>query len=267
MEDKEGAHHNFSKSPYSNMPGHWLLASMGKKVLRPGGLELTHWMVDGLSITPHKDIVELAPGVGRTAQITLAKQPHSYIGIERNENAAQMTRRHIHHKNYQVQIGDVQDTKLPDSSADVVYGEAFLTMQSQALKEKILSEVVRILKPEGLYGFHELCFDTDSAELVQQGQQELSQNIRVNARPLSITEWKSLLDQSGLEIVKMQLLPMSLLELPRLIKDEGPLGLLQISTRLLLHPTALKRILNMRKNFRKHSKTLKAIGIIAKKKS
>ncbi len=32
----------------STMPGHWLLARLGKRVLRPGGLELTRHLVESL---------------------------------------------------------------------------------------------------------------------------------------------------------------------------------------------------------------------------
>ena len=34
------------------MPGHWVLARMGKRVLRPGGLELTRRMLESLDIRP-----------------------------------------------------------------------------------------------------------------------------------------------------------------------------------------------------------------------
>ena len=43
--------------------GHWVLAKLGKRVLRPGGLELTRWMVSQLAIQPTDDIVEFAPGL------------------------------------------------------------------------------------------------------------------------------------------------------------------------------------------------------------
>jgi hypothetical protein len=36
--------------PVEKMPGHWLLARMGKRVLRPGGLELTQQLLAELSI-------------------------------------------------------------------------------------------------------------------------------------------------------------------------------------------------------------------------
>ena len=39
--------------------GHWMLAKLGKRVLRPGGRELTEKLIAGLEITPEDDIVEL----------------------------------------------------------------------------------------------------------------------------------------------------------------------------------------------------------------
>ena len=43
--------------------GHWILAKLGKKVLRPGGRVLSEWLVKNLEITSKDDIVEFAPGL------------------------------------------------------------------------------------------------------------------------------------------------------------------------------------------------------------
>ena len=51
--------------------GHWLLARLGKKVLRPGGVELTRTLLADARVVD-KDVVELAPGLGRTAVEILA---------------------------------------------------------------------------------------------------------------------------------------------------------------------------------------------------
>ena len=48
----------------TKMPGHWLLARLGKRVLRPGGRELTRQMLNGLCIKASDDVVEFAPGLG-----------------------------------------------------------------------------------------------------------------------------------------------------------------------------------------------------------
>jgi hypothetical protein len=59
------------------MPGHWLLARMGKRVLRPGGLELTHRLLAQLAIGSNDEVVEFAPGLGVTARLTLTRSPKS----------------------------------------------------------------------------------------------------------------------------------------------------------------------------------------------
>lgn len=53
--------------------GHWLLAKMGKRVLRPGGAVLTHKMIADLGIGAGDEVVELAPGLGYTAALLLLK--------------------------------------------------------------------------------------------------------------------------------------------------------------------------------------------------
>src|SRR5262245_47841761 len=70
------------------IPGHWLLARLGKRVLRPGGLELTRRLLAELAISPSDDVVEFAPGLGVTARLVLAHKPESYIAVERDPNAA-----------------------------------------------------------------------------------------------------------------------------------------------------------------------------------
>lgn len=49
-----------------HMQGHWLLARLGKRVLRPGGVELTRTLLARAEVTD-ADVLELAPGLGRVA--------------------------------------------------------------------------------------------------------------------------------------------------------------------------------------------------------
>ena len=75
--------------PVERMPGHWLLARLGKRVLRPGGRELTVRMLESLAISSTDDVVELAPGLGSTTELVLARQPASYIGVDRDPVSAE----------------------------------------------------------------------------------------------------------------------------------------------------------------------------------
>src|SRR5688500_20219069 len=77
----------------ATMPAHWLLARLGKKVMRPGGLSVTRTMLDGLTIGPGDDVVDLAPGLGVTVQLVQAARPASFRGLERGDGEAERARR------------------------------------------------------------------------------------------------------------------------------------------------------------------------------
>ena len=67
------------------MPGHWLLARLGKRVLRPGGRQLTLRMIEALNIRPSDEVIEFAPGLGATARLPLKRKPTSYTAVERDK--------------------------------------------------------------------------------------------------------------------------------------------------------------------------------------
>lgn len=256
----------------SRMPGHWLLARLGKRVLRPGGLELTEHMLKNLAVQSSDRVVEFAPGLGVTARITLSAAPASYTAIERDAAAAALVRRWLDQDGppdatRNVQTGLAQKTGLPDAEASVVYGEAMLSMQSDEVKREIVEEAFRLLQPGGRYGIHELCLGPDDLpeERLHEIRQSITEAIRHRAVPLSTQEWVHLLESAGFEVVQKEKSPMALLEPARLIKDEGLFGALRFGWRVLCDSAARKRVLLMRKTFRTYRENLAAICLIAKK--
>ncbi|PID88240.1 MAG: SAM-dependent methyltransferase [Bacteroidia bacterium] len=252
----------------NNREGHWILARMGKKVLRPGGKELTLQMIDKLSISKEDKVVEFAPGLGFTANITLKKEPNSYTGVEINEEAARILRKKINGSNQKIVVGNAEASGLEDNSYTKVYNEAMLTMQSGSKKSAIMREAHRILRPGGLYGIHEIALRPDdiSDALKTEIKQQLAGAIKVNARPLTAPEWKELLEKEGFEVIETLHNPFHLLKSGRMIQDEGFMRSLKIFFNILTHPQARKRILQMKKVFRKYEKQMSAISIIARKK-
>src|SRR3990172_7022777 len=115
--------------PVEKMPGHWLLARMGKRVLRPGGLELTRQLLAALAIDERDDVIEFAPGLGVTARMTLARHPRSYIAVERDREAAATVEQYLTQPREPCVVGSAEETGLAEASASVVYGEAMLSMQ------------------------------------------------------------------------------------------------------------------------------------------
>ncbi|WP_328436755.1 class I SAM-dependent methyltransferase [Streptomyces sp. NBC_00444] len=129
------------------MPGHWLLARLGKRVLRPGGAELTRWMLDALGVDPEDRVVELAAGLGATARLTLTRRPAAYTAVDRDPAAvaALSALATVGPTTLRAVRSDAGDTGLPDGDATVVYGEAMLTMQPEPAKRRVVREAHRLL--------------------------------------------------------------------------------------------------------------------------
>lgn len=258
------------KEQHMNMSqGHWVLAKMGKKVLRPGGKELSLKMIEALDINAYDDVVEFAPGLGFTAEIALSKNPKTYTGIELNEEAVKILKAKLKSPNVRIITGNAAQSTLPPNSVDKVYGEAMLTMQADHRKAEIIREAFRVLKPGGLYGIHELGLTPNdlSEDKKSAIQKELAIAIKVNARPLTVSEWSKILEQEGFVVKKVETNLMHLLEFKRLISDEGLWGTLKIMFNVLRNREARSRILAMRKVFIQNSEHLNAVSIIAEKKA
>ena len=253
--------------PYGRMPGHWLLARMGKRVLRPGGIELTRKMLDALDIRTSDEVVEFAPGLGVTARAALDRRPRSYVGIERDEDAARHVRGYLGGENRRCLVGRAEETNLPDGSASVVYGEAMLTMQTAAQKDSIVAEAARVLRAGGRYGIHELALEPDDLAETTKSEirQALSDAVHVGARPLTAGEWRKMLAAQGF-VVKTQIgAPMHLLEPGRLIRDEGLPRALRFIWNVARTPAARQRIRAMHAIFRRYADHLAATAIVAVK--
>jgi Methyltransferase domain len=251
----------------SKMPGHWVLARLGKRVLRPGGMELTRKMLAALGIGSADKVIEFAPGLGVTAQITLALAPDSYTAVERDEEAAKIVSRYLTGGRQRCVVGNASETGLHDQSATVVYGEAMLTMQTEEMKRSIVREAYRLLQSGGRYGIHEMCLMSDQLEetVRKETERALTGVVHHGVRPLSVSEWCALLQSEGFEVRDVELAQMSLLEPRRLISDEGLAGALRFAWNAIRDSEARRRVLEMRSVFRRYRKVLGATAIVAVK--
>lgn len=251
--------------PIDQVQGHWLLARLGKRVLRPGGKELTARLLDAVNV-PGAVVVELAPGLGKTAAWILEREPAAYVGVDADLDAVATVARVVGQRGAAV-CANAEATGLAAGSADVVVGEAMLTMQGERGKRAIIEEAVRLLRPGGRYGIHELGLAPDDIDpqIADDIRGELARTIRVNARPLTEAEWRTLLEDAGLVVEWAGSAPMSLLEPRRNIADEGLRGTARIVRNVLRDRDARKRVLAMRATFRRHHNSLTGIALVARK--
>lgn len=252
---------------YNRAPAFEVLFDLGKKTMRPGGMELTIKMLEELQINKSDEVVELAPGRGATTQIVLELLPSSYTAVERDKTSQQSVQEILRQKNLGLcVVGTAHATGLEDECASVVFGEAMLTMQTRDVKLKIAKEAFRLLAPGGRYGIHEVCLKKDSTQEIRtEIEDALKDVLHVGARPLTLKEWRELLEEAGFQVQKTYEAPMKLLEPRRVIRDEGFKGGLQFASRVLTSPTARRRILGMRQTFKQYSSHIDASVLIAVK--
>lgn len=253
--------------PLTRMPAHWMLARLGKQVMRPGGFGLSQRMIADLGITAADDVIEMWPGLGRTAALALEYHPRSYRGIERGEAEAARARAQLTGDGHDCIVAPVHQTGLPDDCASVLYGEALLTLEPASRKAAILAEVGRLLTPTGRYGIHELLLTPD--ELPETAKDEiqatLTSVLRVGARPLTRSEWHRLLEEGGFTVRTEETSPLLLLDPRTVLADEGLRGTATILGRAIAHPPVLPRLVSIWRTFHRYRDHLGAITLVAER--
>lgn len=142
-----------------------------------------------------------------------------------------------------------------------------LTMQSDPAKQLIVAEAVRLLRPGGRYAIHELGLRPDDLDpqVKDALRQELARTIKVNARPLTLAEWRTLLEDAGLVVEWTGTAPMELLKVRRNLADEGVAGTARIVRNVLRDADARRRVLSMRALFRRHRDALRGVALVARR--
>lgn len=119
--------------------GHTLLARLGKKRLRPGGIEATNWLLSHINFETSPKILEVACNMG-TNMIELAKKYGCHIiGLDQNEQALEKAKENIQKNHLEdvlsVICGNALHLPFADNSFDIIINEAMLTMLPPHAKE------------------------------------------------------------------------------------------------------------------------------------
>lgn len=249
----------------ARVAGHWLLARLGKRVLRPGGVEITEQLLAAVEVRDTDDVVEIAPGLGATTRRLLDPNPKSYTGVDRDPDAAGLVASLLDGPNRRIVHATASETGLDADLADVVFGEAYLTMQPDSLKRRVIAELARIARPGARLALHEVAFAP--REIAPEARESvvaaLSSTIKVSVTPMTIDEWRELLESQGFSVRHQFTAPLHLLEPRRLLRDEGLVGAARFVLNVARDRSARDRVVAMREAMRDNAEHLQAVGLVA----
>ncbi|MEM9291050.1 MAG: SAM-dependent methyltransferase [Acidobacteriota bacterium] len=251
----------------TEVPVPWALTRLGRRVMRPGGMEMTRRMIDALDIGPEDRVVELAPGLGAASRIALENQPMTFTGIERDEVTAKLVRQVIRGARRCCVHGAIAQTGLDASSTSVAYGESILSFQNEGRQRAILAEAFRFLQSGGRLGLHEIALTPEYLEQSRKDRiaSDLLQNVDAEARLLTCGEWLEMLRSVGLEVEIIETAPLQSLTPLRLMRNEGLRDALRVFTSVLRSPAARKRFAALRDTLSQHRDVVSSVFIVAQK--
>ncbi|SDZ30867.1 Methyltransferase domain-containing protein [Evansella caseinilytica] len=211
------------------MQGHLFLASLGKKMLRPGGKQATERIIEHLDLNENSTVLEVAPNMGTTAIQLVKTYGCKVYGVDIHgpslEKATANVRAAGLEDNIVLQMGDARKLPFENETFDAVINEAMLTMLPDKDKETALQEYYRVLKPGGKLGTHDVTLKMPPPEGIMNRFWKM---LNMMAKPLSVTEWQQLYATVPFEKSAVFTGNMSLLSLDGLIRDEGWKGAIAI---------------------------------------
>jgi cyclopropane fatty-acyl-phospholipid synthase-like methyltransferase len=252
---------------FKTAPGHEVLAAAGKRMLRPGGKLATKQLFEWADFQPGETVLELAASFGYSSIALAERFGVKVVGVEKNPESVARARANVAAAGLSDRVeiveGDIFHLDRISQQFDWVLAEAILTMQSPSGKAKIVSGICDRLKPGGKFLSHELLARNRESEI----HKALSEVIRVNSTPLSESGWIAVYQNAGLQVEKCQTGAMGLLNLPRMLQDEGFVGTVRILWNILSRSQIRDRILAMRRVFQHYQQDLGYIVISAQKQS
>ncbi len=142
-----------------------------------------------------------------------------------------------------------------------------LTMQPLETKKAIISEAKRLLRPGGRYAIHELGIREElDPPRRERLHRELARSNHMGVRIGTIGEWRRWLEEAGFEVEESTTAPMRLLELDRLVRDEGVLATAWFALNAVRIPGAWQRLRSIRAAFRSHRRELFAVALVARRR-
>jgi arsenite methyltransferase len=164
--------------------------------LHPGGLELTEELAELCEVRRGSDVLELASGTGESACFLAERRGARVVGLDGSPRMIRRAEQKARARGLEVEFreADAHHLPFPDAAFDVAICECTLCILD---KEQVVREMVRVVRPGGCVGMHDLCWREDTPDDLKRTLAEIE-----GERPETLEGWRRLFAQAGLTEIR-----------------------------------------------------------------
>lgn len=171
--------------------------NLGLEILHPGGLDTTNELAQLCNIGKGSLVLDVASGTGESACFLAERLAARVTGIDASDYMVERARNKAKHRNLNVEFdtGDAHRLPFAEDTFDAAISECTVCLLD---KEKAIREMLRVVKPGGHVGIHDIYWKEDTPERFKQRLAEIE-----GERPETLEGWKALFDHAGLVDIKV----------------------------------------------------------------
>lgn len=164
--------------------------------LHPGGLDLTEELADLCQVRRGTEVLELACGTGESACFLAERRGARVVGLDGSPRMIRRAEQKARARGLEVEFREADAHHLPflDAAFDVAICECTLCILD---KEQVIREMVRVVRPGGCVGMHDLCWRENTPDDFKGTLAEIE-----GERPETLEGWRRLFAQAGLTEIR-----------------------------------------------------------------
>lgn len=169
---------------------------LGLATLHPGGLEITRELARLCQVGEDTTVLDVASGTGESASYLVEELGAQVIGVDISDYMVETARRKAAQRNLPIAFkqGDAHQLPFEDNKFDAAISECTTCILD---KERAIREMVRVVRPGGYVGIHDLCWKPDTPENMKVRLAEIE-----GEKPETLEGWKGLFEKAGLVELK-----------------------------------------------------------------
>ncbi|MGE5252215.1 MAG: class I SAM-dependent methyltransferase [Bacteroidota bacterium] len=165
---------------------------LGFEILHPGGTGITQELADLCSVGAGSYVLDVACGTGESACYIAEQFRARLAGVDASAYMIARAQEKAKNKGLQIEFKEADALHLPfaDDTFDAVISECTVCLLD---KERAIHEMIRVTKPGGSIGFHDICWQNNPPDHLKNRLAEIE-----GEQPETLEGWKMLCERAGL---------------------------------------------------------------------